>query len=148
MTFTNAATVLFFLRYATFATAAQTSEKSPYVCDLCYSITNEHPYPPPSLEEKGVYLPLQYGGKQWQPDQKLPTCLEVWKDALDAVNPGVFDESSCREMASMFAPQCCNEFLQDDMELDDELQESAEYSSSSIVAVESQKMIQKQFLRR
>ncbi|KAG7344611.1 hypothetical protein IV203_022619 [Nitzschia inconspicua] len=146
MTFTNAAAVLFFLLYTTFATSAKTSEKF-YVCDLCYSITNEYPYPPPSLEEKSVYLPLQYGGKQWQPDQEIPTCLEVWNDALDAVNPGVFDESSCREMASMFSPQCCNEFLQDGVELDDELEERAEHSSSNIVIVESQKVIQKHLLR-
>lgn len=85
-----------------------------YVCNLCHSTKNEHPYPPPALEEKEVFLPVEFGGHTWKFGQLQPTCIQVWENALDSIQVGVFDEASCRDAAINFAPQCCNEYLEKD----------------------------------
>jgi hypothetical protein len=117
------ATILYFLASTCPRQSAAAEESLGYVCNLCHSLANEHPYPPPSLEEKNVYLPLKFGGKKWQPGQaqhRQPTCLQLWMDGLDSAIPGVSDEKSCREMAAMFAPQCCNEYLEEETSNGDE----------------------------
>mmetsp|Transcript_18172 Transcript_18172/g.41715 ORF Transcript_18172/g.41715 Transcript_18172/m.41715 type:complete len:174 (-) Transcript_18172:86-607(-) len=81
-----------------------------YLCNLCHSRKNEYPYPPPSAEQAIVRFPkashIEEFGMPW--DRGI-TCIDAWNTVLDFQNPKVVDEPSCRSMAEVYAPQCCND---------------------------------------
>lgn len=81
-----------------------------YLCNLCHSLKNEYPFPPPSAEQAIVQFPkvsqIEAFGMPW--DRGL-TCIDVWNNVLDFQNPKIVDESSCRSMAEVYAPQCCSD---------------------------------------
>lgn len=100
-----------------------------YLCNLCYSRENEYHYPPPSIEQKVVRFTSPISSTAAKSEQQeresttvtsinvafgMPwdigtTCIDVWNKVLDYKNPNIVDESSCRSMAALFAPQCCNQ---------------------------------------
>jgi len=89
-----------------------TASTTHYLCNLCHSLENEYPYPPPSSEQSVVRFAdanednIEAFGMPW--DRGI-TCIDVWNKVLDFQNPYIVDESSCRNMAAVYAPQCCND---------------------------------------
>ena len=98
-----------------------------YLCNLCHSLQNELPYPPPDAEPKVVRFTQLQDEQFGLPWDRGITCLEVWNIVLDFANPNVHDETSCRSMAAAYAPQCCHHITNDDPEshrLEQQQQES------------------------
>ena len=94
-----------------------------YLCNLCHSLQNDYPYPPPAAEDKIVRFTQSQDEQFGLPWDRGSTCLEVWDTVLDFANPNIIDESSCRSMAAAYAPQCCNDMTINDQEQDqDELE--------------------------
>jgi hypothetical protein len=84
-----------------------------YMCNLCHSLQNDHPFPPPSAQDVVVRFSKSENEQFGLPWDRGVTCLEVWDIVLDYANPNVFDEQSCRAMAAAYAPQCCNDIFED-----------------------------------
>ena len=80
-----------------------------YLCNLCHSLQNDHPFPPPSAEAIVVRFNKTENEKYGLPWDRGVTCIEVWNTVLDYANSNVYDEQSCRSMAAAYAPQCCND---------------------------------------
>lgn len=91
-----------------------TTEQGPYLCNLCHSRQNDHPYPPPDAEDTVVQFTQSQAERFGMPVDRGTTCLEVWDTVLDYANPSVTDEASCRSMAEAYAPQCCNDSTDDE----------------------------------
>lgn len=85
--------------------------KSGYLCNLCHSLRNEYPYPPPSAEIKVVRFSKSEDEQFGLPWDRGSTCIEVWNTVLDFANPNIKDETSCRSMAKAYATQCCNDVI-------------------------------------
>lgn len=85
-----------------------------YLCNLCHSLQNEFPYPPPDAEPKVVRFTQLQNEQFGLPWDRGVTCLDVWNIVLDYANPNVQDEASCRSMAAAYAPQCCHHITDDD----------------------------------
>jgi len=112
-----------------------------YLCNLCHSLQNEFPYPPPDAEPKVVRFTQLQNEQFGLPWDRGVTCLEVWNIVLDYANPNVHDETSCRSMAAAYAPQCCHHITDDDEEpeshrLAQQQQESRETNVDSNASIE------------
>lgn len=94
-----------------FAVSMQT--ENGYLCNLCHSLENEYPYPPPSAELRIVRFSKAEDEQFGLPWNRGSTCLEIWNKVLDYANPNVDDETSCRSMASAYASQCCNDYIEE-----------------------------------
>lgn len=92
-----------------------------YLCNLCHSLNNDHPYPPPSAEDFIVRFTQSQTEEFGFPWERGSTCIEVWDTVLDYANANIIDESSCRRMAAAYAPQCCNDI--DIVDVNDEQQQ-------------------------
>lgn len=92
-----------------------------YLCNLCHSLNNDHPYPPPSAEDFIVRFTQSQTEEFGFPWERGSTCIEVWDTVLDYANAKIIDESSCRRMAAAYAPQCCNDI--DIVDVNDEQQQ-------------------------
>lgn len=92
-----------------------------YLCNLCHSLNNDHPYPPPSAEDFIVRFTQSQTEVFGFPWERGSTCIEVWDTVLDYANAKIIDESSCRRMAAAYAPQCCNDI--DIVDVNDEQQQ-------------------------
>lgn len=84
-----------------------------YLCNLCHSLDNQYPYPPPNTEGNIVRFTQSQDEEFGLPWLRGITCLDVWNTVLDYANPNVKDETSCRSMASAYASQCCNDVAED-----------------------------------
>jgi len=91
--------------------AVSMETKNGYLCNLCHSLQNEYPYPPPSAEQKVVRFSESEDEKFGLPRDRGETCIEVWNTVLDFANPNIKDETSCRSMAQAYATQCCNDVI-------------------------------------
>jgi len=87
-----------------------------YLCNLCHSLQNEYPYPPPDMEERSVRFTQSQIESYGSPLEIGNNCLDIWNIVLDYANPNIVDESSCRGMAAFYAPQCCNSIPKEDEE--------------------------------
>ena len=87
--------------------------KNGYLCNLCHSLQNDHPYPPPDAEDRIVRFTKSQNEKFGSPFDRGVTCLEVWNNVLDFANPNIKDETSCRDMAQAYASQCCNDITEE-----------------------------------
>lgn len=88
-----------------------------YLCNLCHSLQNDYPYPPPVAENRSVRLGTAEIEEFGSPFEMGTTCLNVWNNVLDFANPNIVDDDSCRRLASIYAPQCCNELPMDEASL-------------------------------
>jgi len=104
-----------------FAVSMQTANG--YLCNLCHSLDNEYPYPPPSAESRIVRFSKAEDQQFGLPWNRGSTCLEIWNKVLDFANPNVDDETSCRGMAKAYASQCCNDYIEEPQNNSDEQQE-------------------------
>lgn len=91
-----------------------------YLCNLCHSLQNDHPFPPPSAQEVVVRFSKSENEQFGLPWDRGITCLEVWDTVLDFANPNVYDQASCRAMAAAYAPQCCNDIIEEPQEHSEE----------------------------
>lgn len=103
-----------------FAVSMQTDNG--YLCNLCHSLENEYPYPPPTAESRIVRFSKAEDEEFGMPWSRGSTCLEVWNKVLDFANPNIKDETSCRSMAKAYASQCCNDFIEKIQDNSDEKQ--------------------------
>ena len=87
-----------------------------YLCNLCHSLQNDHPFPPQSAKEVVVRFSKSENEQFGLPWDRGITCLEVWDTVLDFANPNVYDQASCRAMAAAYAPQCCNDIVEEPQE--------------------------------
>eukprot|EP00531_Pseudo-nitzschia_arenysensis_P011655 CAMPEP_0116139486 /NCGR_PEP_ID=MMETSP0329-20121206/13339_1 /TAXON_ID=697910 /ORGANISM="Pseudo-nitzschia arenysensis, Strain B593" /LENGTH=204 /DNA_ID=CAMNT_0003634535 /DNA_START=102 /DNA_END=716 /DNA_ORIENTATION=+ len=103
-----------------------------YLCNLCHSLKNDHPFPPPSAQEVVVRFNKTENEQFGLPWDRGITCLEVWDTVLDFANPHVYDQASCRAMAAAYAPQCCNDIIEEPEEHSDKSEEESDEESESI----------------
>ena len=114
-----------------------------YLCNLCHSLQNDHPFPPPSAQDVVVRFSKSENEQFGLPWDRGVTCLEVWDIVLDYANPNVVDQQSCRAMAAAYAPQCCNDIFDEEMsdnlieEIETETLQEQEEESSDIVLEET-----------
>mmetsp|Transcript_21691 Transcript_21691/g.53802 ORF Transcript_21691/g.53802 Transcript_21691/m.53802 type:complete len:202 (-) Transcript_21691:24-629(-) len=99
-----------------------------YLCNLCHSLQNDHPFPPQSAQEVVVRFSKSENEQFGLPWDRGITCLEVWDTVLDFANPNVYDQASCRAMAAAYAPQCCNDIVEEPQE---SLEENEEGNQSN-----------------
>jgi len=97
-----------------------------YLCNLCHSLQNDHPFPPPSAQEVVVRFSKSENEQFGLPWDRGITCLEVWDIVLDFANPNVYDQASCRAMAAAYAPQCCNDIFEEPEESFEESEDDGE----------------------
>ena len=107
-----------------YATSMQTPNG--YLCNLCHSLQNDHPFPPPSAQDVVVRFSKSENEQFGLPWDRGITCLEVWDTVLDFANPNVFDQQSCRAMAAAYAPQCCNDIFEESPDSPDEVEQAVE----------------------
>lgn len=105
-----------------------------YLCNLCHSLNNDHPYPPPSAEDFIVRFTQSQTEEFGFPWERGSTCIEVWDTVLDYANAKIIDESSCRRMAAAYAPQCCNDI--DIVDVNDEQQQQQDIAIGASTAGE------------
>ncbi len=119
-----------------------------YMCNLCHSLQNDHPFPPPSAQDVVVRFSKSENEQFGLPWDRGVTCLEVWDTVLDYANPNVFDEQSCRAMAAAYAPQCCNDIFDESTDnlveqMETETIQEEEDSSDVELAVEEALVVSK-----
>ena len=101
-----------------------------YLCNLCHSLENDHPFPPESAQEVVVRFSKSENEQFGLPWDRGITCLEVWDTVLDFANPNVFDQASCRAMAAAYALQCCND-VGDDESRDSSIEQLEQQESNN-----------------